>query len=73
MAGFSRERVAALPERRAVERRCASGWATDRVAPKRDGGETTVSPALEGQLHEEVRAQEGQIGRVDINLAARLD
>lgn len=66
MAGFSRERAAALPERRAVERRFATDWATDPLVPKRDGGEMTVSPALEGQFHEEVRAQEGQVGRVDI-------
>lgn len=38
--------------------------ATDRVPPKRDGCEVTASPACGSQDHEEVEAQEGQIGQL---------
>jgi len=37
--------------------------ATDQVALKRDGREVTASPARKSLNHEEVKAQEGQIGQ----------
>ena len=68
MAGRSREREAAFTSGQAVERRRLSDLATDQGFPKRDGRGARAPHADEGQYHEEVKAQEGQVEAEGHNL-----
>jgi len=62
MAGRSREREAALTQWSSRVTQGAFGLATDQGQLKRNGSGAQAPHTGEGKHHEEVKAQEGQVG-----------